>query len=99
MSRSAYMPDVCPFAESEIARPAWMTEMIRKWMYNPPELPLRQWLHSSRANGFISGVMYKRDVAKEDDEREMENDSSQHPDAVRVTSPPLNMGQCSADRR
>lgn len=33
---------LCPFAESEIARPKWMDAMIRKWMYSTEKPPLRQ---------------------------------------------------------
>ena len=50
--RPRYQLDpVHPFLDSGIERPSWMDSMIRKWMYNPPELPLREWFHYDSREG------------------------------------------------
>jgi len=44
-----------------IDRPLWMSDMIRKWMYNPPKPPLREWFRYEKVMGLIGSVIYYAD--------------------------------------
>lgn len=50
--RPRYQLDpIDPWVESNIIRPEWMGELIRRWMYNPPKLSLREWFHYDSREG------------------------------------------------
>lgn len=51
MRRLLKQPALGAWIMSNVARPAWMDAMIRKWMYNPPKPPLREWFHYDSREG------------------------------------------------